>query len=193
MTPADVRAVQSDLVEIGWPLTVDGVLGAVTREAVSDFQAGFTFIELEVDGIPGPKTRAALADCLRNTAGRAPGMCGEFFAFREFKSKGNGWIRVHPRLVNRLDALRRATGPIYVVSGYRDPAHNVAVGGAKNSQHVYGTAADINDVSVSAARDAGFSGIGISPDGTVAHVDVRAEGPNNTTGARVGAPTIWYY
>jgi len=29
-------------------------------------------------------------------------------------------------------------------SGYRTPAHNKAVGGAKNSQHLYANAADIN-------------------------------------------------
>lgn len=180
--------IQQALVTIGWPIAVDGDIGARTREAVADFQHGYTFIELEVDGVPGPKTQAALEDCIHNQSLK----CGEFFRFREFKSKGNGWIKVHPRLLNRLDALRRAVGPIRIVSGYRDPAHNRAVGGATNSQHVYGTACDIPGVPVSIARDLGFSGIGIG-DGEAVHVDVRAEGPNNTTRAGVGNPTIWYY
>ncbi len=43
-----------------------------------------------------------------------------------------------------LDPLRQAWGrPIHVNSGYRSPAVNKAVGGAANSQHTLGEAADI--------------------------------------------------
>lgn len=49
---------------------------------------------------------------------------------------------------NILDPLREAWGaPIIVTSGYRCPALNKAVGGATNSQHIYGQAADIRTVS----------------------------------------------
>lgn len=42
-----------------------------------------------------------------------------------------------------LDPLREAYGePIYVNSGYRSPAVNRAVGGARNSQHCKGEAVD---------------------------------------------------
>ena len=53
------------------------------------------------------------------------------------------------RLVNNvLDPLREAWGaPIIVTSGYRSPKLNKAVGGAANSQHCYGQAADIRTVS----------------------------------------------
>jgi uncharacterized protein YcbK (DUF882 family) len=49
---------------------------------------------------------------------------------------------------NYLEPLRRAYGPVTVVSGYRTPAHNRAVGGAPQSYHVYrarrvGVAADV--------------------------------------------------
>ena len=49
------------------------------------------------------------------------------------------------RLVkNVLDPLRELYGfPIKVNSGYRSPAVNKAVGGAANSQHMKGEAADI--------------------------------------------------
>lgn len=49
------------------------------------------------------------------------------------------------RLINIvLDPLREAYGEaITVNSGYRSPALNKAVGGAKNSQHMTGEAADI--------------------------------------------------
>ena len=50
------------------------------------------------------------------------------------------------RLVaNVLDPLREAWGkPIVVTSGYRCPELNKAVGGAKNSHHMQGMAADIS-------------------------------------------------
>jgi zinc D-Ala-D-Ala carboxypeptidase len=49
---------------------------------------------------------------------------------------------------NILDPLREAWGnPIIVDSGYRCPELNKRVGGAKNSQHMYGQAADIRTVS----------------------------------------------
>ena len=45
---------------------------------------------------------------------------------------------------NVLDPLREVFGsPIQVTSGYRGPALNKAVGGAKNSHHCRGMAADI--------------------------------------------------
>lgn len=43
-----------------------------------------------------------------------------------------------------LEPLRVAYGkPIYITSGYRGKALNVAVGGARNSDHLHGCAADI--------------------------------------------------
>lgn len=46
---------------------------------------------------------------------------------------------------NILDPLREAYGkPINVNSGFRCPALNKAVGGAKNSEHMTGCAADID-------------------------------------------------
>ena len=45
---------------------------------------------------------------------------------------------------NVLDPLREKYGkPIKVSSGYRCPKHNLAVGGATQSQHMKGEAADI--------------------------------------------------
>lgn len=49
---------------------------------------------------------------------------------------------------NVLDPLRLAWGrPIVVTSGYRCPKLNKKIGGATNSQHLYGQAADIRTVS----------------------------------------------
>lgn len=49
---------------------------------------------------------------------------------------------------NVLQPLRDAWGqPIVVSSGYRNEELNKTVGGAKNSQHLYGEAADIHTLS----------------------------------------------
>jgi len=73
------------------------------------------------------------------------GWNARYFKPREFASKGNGLIDIKADLVNRLDAVRAEFGrPIKIISGYRDPAHNRRVGGAKNSQHMHGIAVDID-------------------------------------------------
>lgn len=47
-------------------------------------------------------------------------------------------------LAEQLEVLRAKVGrPVYIVSGYRTPDYNRSVGGARNSQHVFGRAADI--------------------------------------------------
>jgi uncharacterized protein YcbK (DUF882 family) len=47
-------------------------------------------------------------------------------------------------LAEQLEALRDYLGkPIQVTSGYRSKEHNAKIGGAKNSTHVNGMAADI--------------------------------------------------
>jgi uncharacterized protein YcbK (DUF882 family) len=47
-------------------------------------------------------------------------------------------------LAEQLQIIRDYVGhPIKVNSGYRSPAYNKAVGGAQNSQHLLGKAADI--------------------------------------------------
>lgn len=48
------------------------------------------------------------------------------------------------QLAKNLQVIRDHYGkPIKINSGWRSPAHNKSVGGAKNSQHVQGKAADI--------------------------------------------------
>ncbi len=188
----NTRQVQEHLKAIGWPISVDGAYGPRTMEAVTDFQRGYAFRSLSIDGWAGSDTWDALAHSLANG-----GKCGAYFAFREFASKGNGWIKVHRTLVLGLDRYRELVGgSVGIESGYRDPQHNARVGGAKNSQHLYGNAADLRPVvGVPAVRKlAHFSGIGrVGSSGLVRHVDVRHEGPANTTGGSIKAPTEWVY
>lgn len=95
-------------------------------------------------------------------------------------------MAVDPLLVVRLERLRRALGrPVRIVSGRRCPVHNAAVSGAARSRHVHGDAADISSalkVTVAQAKRLGFTGIGVSADGYVTHLDTRP-----------GAVTVWRY
>lgn len=101
------------------------------------------------------------------------------FRLKEFASKdGAKEILLDYRLVEKLQELRNWIGqPILITSGYRSPIHNKNVGGAKHSQHLLGTAADIQIKGIDPktvakyAKELGFTGIGIYPNFT--HVDVR--------------------
>ena len=77
------------------------------------------------------------------------------FRSTEFKCKGRGCCGnkayIDPRLIEVLEKVRaeasREAGkdvPIRINSGYRCQAHNASIGGANQSQHVLGTAADIS-------------------------------------------------
>jgi len=71
------------------------------------------------------------------------------FTKREFKSKDGSAMPDDvlaniKELASNLQVLRDFLGePIRINSAYRSPAHNKAIGGVKNSQHILGRAADI--------------------------------------------------
>ncbi len=71
------------------------------------------------------------------------------FSLDEFKSKdGSAFpaevVKNLGVLAEQLQALRdEIKKPITVLSGYRSPAHNLKVGGAKESFHVKGMAGDL--------------------------------------------------
>lgn len=185
-----VREIQQALRAIGWPLAIDGVYGPRTTAAVYQFQRGYALETLDpVTGQAGPRTQAALRACVADG-----GRCSPHFRFHELASKGNGWIELHRALVRGLERYRDALGgPVAIVSGYRDPAYNKRVGGASNSQHLYGNAADIPPaLTVARVRTLrAFSGIGYDAgSGLVRHVDVRHVGPN-PTGGTVADPTVF--
>lgn len=103
------------------------------------------------------------------------------FRLGEFKSKDNtDLILIHPALILALQAIRDHTGKaVSINSGYRSPAHNTAIGGAPNSLHTKGMAADIvirgmTPIEVaSLAHDLGLGGIKAYP--TFTHIDVGAK------------------
>jgi uncharacterized protein YcbK (DUF882 family) len=105
----------------------------------------------------------------------------ENFSLHEFQCKdGSQLVKVDERLVEKLQKLRDMVGkPIIIQSGYRTPEYNKKVGGAADSQHVKGTAADISIKGMNVedlamlAEKVGFDGIGIYTKQGFVHVDVR--------------------
>lgn len=72
-----------------------------------------------------------------------------YFDTAEFASKDgqpSTWPTVvNPQLIELCNKIREEMGCELVVnSGYRSPEHNAKVGGAKNSMHVLGQAADLS-------------------------------------------------
>lgn len=105
------------------------------------------------------------------------------FKVNEFACKdGSDVIFVSPELVSILQKIRDYFGKaVNINSGYRTPTYNKSVGGASQSQHLYGTAADIRIAGVEPKDVAAYAetllfntgGIGIY--NNFVHVDVRKE------------------
>jgi hypothetical protein len=119
------------------------------------------------------------------------------FRIREFASPGSDGIRIDDRLPRVLEKIRADLGnkPVRINSGYRTPAHNAAVGGAKASQHMEGRAADISitgiapvDVCRAAETALTFYGIEgcIGLYDTYNHIDVRDKRYRYEKTARTG-------
>lgn len=107
------------------------------------------------------------------------------FSKSEFRDKRAGvTVDVPCRLVAGLEHLRGQVGrPLVIVSGYRTPETNKAVGGASQSRHLVGDAADIPEgyATIEQAQRAGFVGIGSKGPWAI-HVDMRP-----------GPPARWTY
>jgi zinc D-Ala-D-Ala carboxypeptidase len=110
------------------------------------------------------------------------------FSPAEIACRGTGRLLVHEDALDMLQALRNRLGkPLIVRSAYRSPEHNRAVGGAKSSKHMDGTAFDIamsnHDPAEfeAAARAVGFKGFGFYPRSGFMHIDL---GPARDWGTR---------
>lgn len=85
------------------------------------------------------------------------------------------------RLMETLELVRALVGkPLMISSGYRSPALNIAVGGAKDSAHVQGLAADINVAGMTPKtlagliRDSGIAFDQLIYEGTWVHIGLAA-------------------
>ena len=110
------------------------------------------------------------------------------FTPAEIACRGTGQIKLHPEALDKLQTLRERLGkPLIVRSAYRSPEHNRAVGGAKASKHMDGTAFDIAMSNhdpmkfAEAARAVGFLGFGTYPRSGFMHIDL---GPARQWGER---------
>lgn len=107
------------------------------------------------------------------------------FKASEFRSKDSDkalskMLFIDTDLVEKLQEMRTELGKaITIVSGFRTAAHNRTCGGANDSQHMHGTAADIRisgltpNAVCKIAQKMGFGGIGEYKDFT--HVDIRGK------------------
>ncbi|MFI6780010.1 D-Ala-D-Ala carboxypeptidase family metallohydrolase [Micromonospora sp. NPDC050276] len=173
----------------------DGRYGPKTAAAVKRFQQAYG---LRADGIAGPQTFAKLYQLQDNDCTPA------HFSYSELDNGcgGSGWSggplsanqtkQNALRTMWKLEALRKGLGdkPLYVSSGFRSRACNNQVGGASDSQHLYGNAADVTSRTSSlcqvarGARNNGFSGIygpGYPDHDDHVHVDSRRENNSDSS------------
>ncbi|HEV2755531.1 MAG TPA: M15 family metallopeptidase [Actinomycetota bacterium] len=203
----DVRALQTRVA--GWfprddqtPMGIDGVFGRKTARAVKAFQR---FKGMDVDGVAGAAVFEALNkledddgstahfDWAEFVQNRNPGCSAQ--ANAHAGTFGGGLVapavvkKNVRRLMWRLEALRAKAGghAIGINSSFRSVAYNDCIGGARASQHMYGTAADnrVAEVDNRSSRELAmtsqFSGVGCYSSLSHNHLDIRVENAGSGT------------
>lgn len=152
----------------GNQLAIDGSYGPATKAAVKRFQEAYG---LGADGVAGPQTFEKIYALQKDDCSPAN------FDFSELNNCNSDWsggkVNAATARANalvtmwKLQAMRKAMGdnPIVVNGGFRSVSCNSNVGGAANSRHLYGHAADLGAGSqgfcalAKAARNHGFTEI----------------------------------
>lgn len=154
-----------------YTITVDGIWGPGSEQAVKDFQHDNG---LEEDGIPGKLTQPALVKAVSEGKFKPKEIQAEtdndgaeelwwkeirYFTREEFRCKCGGkycnGFPAEPQegMVRAIDNVREHFGKAFTPnSGVRCPTHNANVGGASNSRHLYGKAVDFHVPGKTAAQ-----------------------------------------
>ena len=136
----------------------DGIWGPLSRAAMTEFQQRFGGLEVngQLNIESGKALRHAVAYWYDEVETPHDDTEGDVWADSEFFDRNeficlcggkycNGFPEeLDPELLWVCNEIRRRLGvPVYVNSGVRCVQHNAAVGGATNSNHLYGKAADL--------------------------------------------------
>ena len=204
-----VKDVQNKLNKLGYSAgSADGVYGNNTKNAVKKFQKAVgltadgiagtaTLKKLNEATTPKPgnpsnntNTVTAVTSGFSKTASNVKTYSVKKdgnkkitnnFVIREFACyDGSDTVKIDSKLAALLQDIRTHFGkPVTINSAYRTASHNARVGGASNSYHLYGKAADISVSGVSPrevakyAESLGVKGIGLYDNQGFVHVDTR--------------------
>lgn len=188
-----VKQKQALLLYLGYYVgNIDGLWGSLSKTATRSFQRDYGLTDT---GTFDDTTEKKILSVVATGEKPQPTATTEdndwknirYFKKSEFKCKCggkhcNGYpAEIDVTMVGYADEIRHRLGkPLSVNSGLRCAKHNANVGGVSNSQHVYGTAADLGCPSgTTPAKMAaiaeevmgGTGGIGVYPWGI--HIDSR--------------------
>lgn len=192
----DVKWVQFELIEKGFlppfnekgKSNIDGYYGDDCAKATGEYQKAFGLLP---DKKIGPATRYSMKNDSQKKVGSMVKQYSKSkdgntklstnFKVKEFAcNDGSDTILISDELVEVLQKIRTHFGKAVTInSAYRTQAYNKKVGGASNSQHLYGTAADIKVSGVTAKEVADYAETllintgGIGRYANFTHVDVR--------------------
>lgn len=149
----NISKLRSDLVKMYQ--TLDEYTSYFNEDGIIDANE-LKFIEAQQNMIEVIQSKIDELEANQSSTPSSPNFKFTEFVFvnRPYYSEANGdpkkaipkeyWSNIQ-ELMDNLEIIRKElnNSPIKITSGYRNEAHNKSVGGAKNSQHLYGKASDI--------------------------------------------------